>query len=61
MSLGWGLDALKCFWSLKKGTKTLNFWQNEPFSDILGPLGQYDNPLGKKQKKQNQTVRGNEL
>ena len=37
------------FWSLKKGTRTFHFRQNEPSCDILGPLGQYDDPWGKKQ------------
>ena len=42
MSVGGGLDALQFFWSLRKGTRTFHFRQNEPSCDILGPLGRYD-------------------
>ena len=35
-------DALRNFWSLKKGTRICDFCSNEPFRDILGPLVRYD-------------------
>jgi hypothetical protein len=47
MSVRGGLVALHFFWSLEKGTRTFNFRFNEPFHDILGPLGRYDHPRGK--------------
>ena len=52
MCMGGGLGAFQLFWSLKKGTRTFNFRQNEPFRNILGPLGRYDHPWGKKKQKQ---------
>jgi len=39
MSVCGVLGAFQFFWSLKKGPRTFNFCQNEPFHDILGPLG----------------------
>jgi len=50
MSVGGGLDALQFLWSLKKGTRTFHFRQNEPSCDILGPLGRCDDPWGKEKK-----------
>ena len=44
MSVGGGLGPLQFFLSLKKGTRTFNFRHNEPSYDILGPIGQYDDP-----------------
>ena len=56
MSVGGGLDALQFFWSLKKGTRTFHFRQNEPSCDILGPLGRYDDPWGKEKKKKKKQI-----
>ena len=39
------------FWSLKKATRTFHFPSNEPSRKILGPLGRYDHPWEKKEKK----------
>ena len=50
-SVGEGLVALHFFKSLKKGTRTFNFRSNESSYNILGPLGQYDYPLGKEKKR----------
>jgi len=44
--MGRGLGALQ-FLSLKKGTRTFNFRQNEPSRGILGALGRYDHPWEK--------------
>ena len=52
ISVGGGLGALQFFWSLKKATRTLHFRYNEPSYKILGPLGRYDHPWEKKNKKQ---------
>ena len=38
------------FWSLKKSTRTFHLNWNEHSCEILGPLGPYDDPWGKKQK-----------
>ena len=38
------------FWSLKKGIETFNFRSNESSRDVLGLLGRYDHPWGKKNK-----------
>ena len=54
--MGGGLGALQFFWSLKKGTRTFHFRQNEPSCNILGPLGRYDDPWGKEKKKQKKTI-----
>ena len=52
MSVGGGLGALQFFGSLKKGTRTFHFRENEPSCDILAPLGRYDDPWENKTKKQ---------
>ena len=48
ISVGGGLGVLLFFWSLKNDTITFNIRSNEPSRDILGPLGRYDHPWGKK-------------
>ena len=54
VSVGGGLVALQFFWSLKKGTRNFHFRYNEHSHNILGPLGRYDHPWKKKQKKKQQ-------
>ena len=51
MNVGGDLGDLRFFWSLKKGTRTYHFRSNESSLKILGPLGRYDRPWEKKQKK----------
>ena len=46
--MGGGQVDLQFFGSLKKGTRTFNFRSNEPSHDILGLLGQYNQPEEKK-------------
>ena len=41
------------FWLLKKGTRTFHFCYNEPFWEILGPFGRYDDPWKKNKIKIN--------
>ena len=41
------LVALQFICSLEKGTRTFNLRSNEPSSNILWPLGEYDYPWGK--------------
>jgi hypothetical protein len=52
MSVGEGLVALHFFGHLKRALDLLIF-VNEPSRDILGPLGRYDHPWGKKQQQIN--------
>ena len=52
ISVGGGLDALKLFWSLKKGTRIFHFRYNEPSCNILEPLGWYNHPWEKEKKTQ---------
>ena len=47
-SEGGNLFVLQCFYSLKKGTKALNFYSKEPSLNILGLLDQYDSPWEQK-------------
>ena len=46
-----GLVVLQFLWSVKEGTRTFNFPQNESSYDDIGPLDQYNYPWGKKPKK----------
>ena len=47
MSVGGSLVAFQFFWSLNNGIRTFNLHSNEPYHEILGPLGQYEHPCEK--------------
>ena len=55
MSVGGGLGAFQFFRSLKKGTRTFHLRKNEPFCEILRPIGRYDDPWKKKTTKKTTT------
>ena len=54
MSLG-GASYPPVFWSLKKGTRTVDFRSNEPSPDLLGLLVRYNHPWEKRIKKKKST------
>jgi len=51
-----GQIALQSFWSLKKGTRFLNFRLSEPSTGILEPLVQSNHCWKKKTYKHNSSV-----